>query len=78
MQTNWYNLFKWNSTITYECCDNSDHKSQQMTTNRILRLPVMDDDRKPITSLNDSVDKLFKEELIERDCENCNSKRSIK
>ena len=36
MQTYWCNLFKWNSTITYEYCNNSNHKSEEMTTNRIL------------------------------------------
>ena len=36
MQTNWCNLFNWNSTITFECCDNSDHNSVEMTTNIIL------------------------------------------
>ena len=33
MQTYWCNLFKWNSTITYECCDNRSHESQQTDVN---------------------------------------------
>ena len=36
MQTNWYNLFNCNFIITYECCNNSDHKSQDITSNIIL------------------------------------------
>ena len=36
MQTNWYNLFNWNSTITFECCADSDHKSEHITTNIII------------------------------------------
>ena len=56
MQTNWYNLFNWNSTITFECCVDSDHKSEDITTNVILRLPLWDDDGRAITTLNDSVD----------------------
>ena len=78
MQTNWCNLFNWNSTITFQCCDNTDHKSEEITTNIILRLPVRDDDGEHITTLNDSVDKLFKDQIIVQDCEQCNSKRSIR
>ena len=44
MQTNWYNLFNWNSTITFECCVDSDHKSKDITTNVILRLPLYHDE----------------------------------
>ena len=36
MQTNWYNLFNFNSTITYECCNNSVHKSEDITSDIIL------------------------------------------
>ena len=36
MQTNWYNLFNCNFIITYECCNNSDHKSQDITSDIIL------------------------------------------
>ena len=38
----------------------------------------MDDDRNPIKSLNDSVDKLFKEEIIAKICEQYNRERSIR
>ena len=30
MQTNWYNLFNCNFITTYECCNNSNHKSQNI------------------------------------------------
>ena len=36
MQTNWYNLFNWDYIITYECCNNSDHKSKDITSNIIF------------------------------------------
>ncbi len=78
MQTNWYNLFNWDSIITYECCNNSDHKSKDITSNIILRLPVRDDDGRAIPTLNHSVDQLFKERIIHMNCEVCGDNTRFK
>ena len=79
MQTNWYNLFNFNSIITYECCNNSVHKSEVITEPEpILRLPVKDDDGRAIKTLNDSVDELFKERIIHKNCEVCGDNTRLK
>ena len=36
MQTNWYNLFNCHFIITYECCNNSNHKSKAIISDIIL------------------------------------------
>ena len=66
MRTNWYNMFNFQVTNTYECCTNSEHKSQNITSDIILQLPVRDDAGRAITSLNHSVDHLFKKTIIHK------------
>ncbi len=78
MQTNWYNLFNFNYTITHECCNNSDHRSKDITSNIILRLPVRDDDGRAIPTLNHSVDQLFKKRIIHKNCEVCGDNTRFK
>ena len=79
MQTNWCNLFNWNSTITFQCCADSDHKSEDITTNVILRLLLCDDDGRAITALNDSVDQLFNySTIIHKNCEECGDNTRFK
>ena len=78
MQTNWDNLFTCNFIITYECCNNSNHKSQDITSDIILRLQVRDDAGRDITSLNQSVDHLFKETIIHKNCDVCSENTRLK
>ncbi len=79
VQTNWYNLFNWNSTITFECFVDSDHNSEDITTNVILQLQLYHDDGRAITTLNDSVDKLFNySTIIHKNCEDCSDNTRLK
>ena len=78
MQTNWYNLFNWNSTITFEFCADSDHKSEQITTNIILQLPFHDDDGRAIIKMNHIVDHLCKETITHKYCEVCGENTRFK
>ena len=65
MKNTWNDLFNWNSTTTYKCSANNVHQSKIFTNNKILQLPMMDDNH----SFDHSFDKYFKEEVIDRQCQ---------
>ena len=75
MQINWYNLFNSDFITTYECCNNSDHKIQELSSNYFLRLTVRDDHGCLIQSLEESLEDLFKETIMERNCYDCGEDR---
>ena len=78
MQTNWYNLFNCNFITTYECCNNSNHKSQNISSNNILRLTVRDDAGGLIESLIESLEDLFKETIMDKNCDDCGKETRLK
>ena len=67
-----------NFIVTYKCCNKSDHKSQDITSNIILQLPVRDGAGRTITSLNHRGVHLFMETIIHKYCDMCGKNTRFK
>ena len=76
LKKNFTDLFKLESTLTFECHQN--HQSQRKEVKIILRLSVVDQEQHPLLSLSEILMKNFQEEMIERRCDTCNSGSSKK